>query len=80
MFKTILLIDAKKAVKPPTILESGSTENSNLWESKCQNIRCQSQYLRRDTGLGNTGEIRAFKNNSDLWRAAIRHDSRVGVG
>ena len=35
---------------------------------------------RRDTGLGNTGEIRALINNSDLWRAAIRHDSRVGVG
>ena len=45
-----------------------------------QNIRCQSQYLRRDTGLGNTGEIRALINNSDLLRAAIRHDSLVGVG
>ena len=37
-------------------------------------------YIRRDTGLGNTGEIRALINNSDLWRAAIRHDSRVGIG
>ena len=35
--------------------------------------------LRRDTGLSNTGEIRALMINSDLWRAAIR-DSRVGVG
>ena len=30
--------------------------------------------LRRDTGLGNTGEIHALMNNSELWRAAI-HDS-----
>ena len=35
--------------------------------------------LRRGTGLGNTGEIRALMNNSELWRAAIR-DSRGGVG
>ena len=35
--------------------------------------------LRRDTDLGNTGEIPALMNNSELWRGAFR-DSRVGVG
>ena len=72
---------AGHCVRHPELIAS----NFILWEPKHgtrSGERPANTYIntiRRDTGLGNTGETRALKNNSDLWRAAIR-DSRVGVG
>ena len=72
---------AGHCVRHPELVAS----NLILWEPK-HGIRNRGRpattyidTLRRDTGLSNTGEIRALMINSDLWRAAIR-DSRVGVG
>ena len=72
---------AGHCVRHPELVAS----NLILWEPKHgthSRGRPATTYidtLRRDTGLSNTGEIRALMINSDLWRAAIR-DSRVGVG
>ena len=71
---------AGHCVRHPELVAS----NLILWEPKGTRSRGRPatayiDTLRRDTGVSNTGEVRALMNNRDKWRAAIR-DSRVGVG